>query len=113
MAQQQLHRQQYTSDLLEWAVYQHYTLHCSTADIAKQLNISQRVVQRTLRMWRIIGRVKLPITRAYQPKARVLSHQHCQFILGILKHNPDLYLDEIAEQLQLQHGLDVSLPTVW
>jgi hypothetical protein len=36
-----------------------------------------------------------------------------KFILGILEHDPDLYLDEIMKQLHLMHGLNISLPTVW
>jgi transposase len=34
-------------------------------------------------------------------------------MLGLLEHSPDLYLDEIQEQLLVQHEIDVSLSTIW
>ena len=33
-------------------------------------------------------------------------------MLALLKHSPDIYLDEIQEQLQEQHRIDVSLSTI-
>ena len=36
-----------------------------------------------------------------------------QFMLGLLDRDPDLYLDEIQQQLEDQHGVIVSLATVW
>lgn len=35
-----------------------------------------------------------------------------QFIIALLEHSPDLYLDEIQEQLDEQHGIHVSLSTI-
>ena len=33
-------------------------------------------------------------------------------MLGLLEHSPDLYLDEIQEQLEEQHGIETSLSTI-
>ena len=33
-------------------------------------------------------------------------------MLALLEHTPDLYLDEIQEQLQEQHNITVSLKTI-
>jgi transposase len=33
-------------------------------------------------------------------------------MFGLLEHSPDLYLDEIQEQLSVVHGLEVSLMTI-
>jgi transposase len=33
-------------------------------------------------------------------------------MLGMLEHTPDLYLDEIQEQLSAVHGLELSLRTI-
>ena len=41
-----------------------------------------------------------------------LSDVHFKFILALLDCNPNMYLDEIAEQLMDQHNLSVSLSTV-
>jgi transposase len=35
-----------------------------------------------------------------------------QMMLALLEHSPDLYLDEIQEQLLAQHDVDISLSTV-
>jgi hypothetical protein len=36
-----------------------------------------------------------------------------QFMLALLEHSPDLYLDEIQEQLEVQHNVEVSVATIW
>ena len=33
-------------------------------------------------------------------------------MLALLEHSPDLYLDELQNQLQVQHNVDVSLATI-
>ncbi|KAJ7898874.1 hypothetical protein B0H14DRAFT_2179495, partial [Mycena olivaceomarginata] len=35
-----------------------------------------------------------------------------QMMLGMLEHSPDLYLDEIQEQLSAVHGLELPLRTI-
>lgn len=34
-------------------------------------------------------------------------------MLALIDRSPDIYLDEIQTQLYEQHGIDVSLSTVW
>jgi hypothetical protein len=34
-------------------------------------------------------------------------------MLALLEHSPDLYLDEIQEQLKSLHDLDVSIAMIW
>jgi transposase len=36
-----------------------------------------------------------------------------QFMLALLEHSPDIFLDEIQEQLFSLHDLDISLSTIW
>lgn len=36
-----------------------------------------------------------------------------QFVLAIIDHSPDIYLDEIQDELQEQHGIVVSISTIW
>jgi transposase len=33
-------------------------------------------------------------------------------MLGLLEHSPDIYLDEIQEELFAQHNIDISLSTI-
>jgi len=35
------------------------------------------------------------------------------FFLHLLEQSPDLFLDELAEELEVQHGVIVSISTVW
>src|SRR5882672_2128483 len=42
----------------------------------------------------------------------ILSNAHFKFILALLDRDPDIYLDEIAEQLMEQCNVSVSLSTV-
>jgi transposase len=34
-------------------------------------------------------------------------------MLGLIEHSPDIYLDEIQDQLLAQHDLDISLAAIW
>jgi hypothetical protein len=34
-------------------------------------------------------------------------------MLALIEHSPDIYLDEIQEQLHDLHEVDVSLATIW
>lgn len=36
-----------------------------------------------------------------------------QFMLALIEHSPDIYLDEIQEQLRDLHEVDVSVMTIW
>ncbi|KAF8594906.1 hypothetical protein BDV93DRAFT_405334, partial [Ceratobasidium sp. AG-I] len=36
-----------------------------------------------------------------------------QFLIGLIGHSPDLYLDELQKALRERRGLVVSLPTIW
>ena len=35
-----------------------------------------------------------------------------QFLLALLQHSPDVYLDELQEQLKEQHNIKVSISTI-
>lgn len=120
-------RQRYSSDLKRRVVYQAYTLKMETKDIAKSLDMPQRVVQRVLKCWREIGDVCQDPGRAgrallMSPKSvdvRYFSLHVCklinlvmQLMLALIEHSPDIYLDEIQERLFEQHDLEVSLSTI-
>jgi transposase len=38
---------------------------------------------------------------------------HFQFMLALISHSPDIYLDEIQDQLYEQHDINTSLSTIW
>ena len=50
-------RQHYSKDLKQRIVYQRFTLGMNTSEIAKNLDMSVRVVQQVLQLWEEIGEV--------------------------------------------------------
>ncbi|KAF8133505.1 hypothetical protein K438DRAFT_1538154, partial [Mycena galopus ATCC 62051] len=78
--------------------------------IAIDLDMPLRVVQRVKKTWREIGEVCRD--RKYIGCSPMMSPTHTTFMLALIDHTPDIYLDEIQEQLFLQHDLDVSLSTI-
>ncbi|KAJ7652170.1 hypothetical protein DFH06DRAFT_963748, partial [Mycena polygramma] len=82
----------------------------STTAIAIDLDMPVRVVQRVKKTWCEIGDVCRD--RQYIGRAPMLSPAHSKFMLALLDHTPDMYLDEIQEQLFAQHDIEVSLATI-
>jgi len=103
-------RKHYSADLKQRVIHQAYTLHKRSKDIATDLDIPLRVVQRVKKTWQEIGEVCHE--RKYMGRTPLLSMVETQFMLGLLEHTPDIYLDEIQEQLRTQHDISVSLTTV-
>ncbi|KAH7051377.1 hypothetical protein BKA62DRAFT_780289 [Auriculariales sp. MPI-PUGE-AT-0066] len=73
-------------------------------------DISLRTVQRVLFRWNIMSEVIQNPRLEGNPKK--LSNEQLQFVIGLLRHTPDLYLDEIKEELWQRHGIGVSLSTL-
>ena len=117
----------YHLDLKKRVVYQVYTLGMSTTEVSISLNMPLRVVQRVLKTWREIGEVcrdrsglgRAPLMKGDSIKVFFLlpvfvSRTHVpKLMLALIEQTPDIYLDEIQEQLDEQHGLHVSLATIW
>ncbi|KAF5323810.1 hypothetical protein D9619_012984 [Psilocybe cf. subviscida] len=105
------HRTRYTKDLKQRVVHQAEELQRSSREIAVELNIPLRVVQRILETWRKTGSV---IESSRQKKGRKwsLGKDPVQMILSLLQHSPDLYLDEIRDQLKQQHSINISLSAI-
>jgi transposase len=123
-------RRHYSKDLKEQVIYQRLTLGKSTTEIAKDLDMSLRIIQRVLKVYEEIGEVvKDPKMHAKWGKAKLLdthcvevSHtlcnfvaqgwQHYEFMRALIAWQPGIYLDEIAEQLTEQLNISVSLSTI-
>ncbi|KAJ7230132.1 hypothetical protein GGX14DRAFT_337654, partial [Mycena pura] len=80
-------------------------------EIAISLDMPVRVVQRVIQTWNEIGEVCRD--RRYIGRAPLMSPNHCKFMLALVEQKPDIYLDEIQEELYMQHDIDVSLATIW
>ncbi|KAJ6532396.1 hypothetical protein B0H19DRAFT_1005033, partial [Mycena capillaripes] len=103
-------RNHYSKDLKERVIYQAYILEKDSKEIAHDLNMPLRVVQRVKEMWAEIGEVCRD--RRHKGRAPLMSSSNCKFVLALLDHTPDLFLDEIQEALFIQHDIDVSLATI-
>ncbi|KAJ7117077.1 hypothetical protein C8R44DRAFT_879589 [Mycena epipterygia] len=100
----------YFKDLKNHVIYQAYTLGKTSTEIAIDLDMPLRVVQRVKRTWREIGEVCRD--RRYLGRSPMMSQSQTKFMLVLVDHTPDIYLDEIQEQLYVQHDVDVSLATI-
>ena len=69
-------RRHYSADLKQRVIYQAYTLHRRAEDIATDLNMPLRVVQRVKKTWNEIGEVCRD--RRHQGRAPLLSPQETQ-----------------------------------
>jgi len=106
-------RKYYSKDLKERVVYQRLTLGLSTMEIAKNLDMSPRVVQQVLQLYQEIGNViKDSKTYAKQGRCQLLDTDSVEFLLALLERKPDIYLDELAERLMEQKNVEVSLATI-
>ncbi|KAJ7763529.1 hypothetical protein DFH07DRAFT_697397, partial [Mycena maculata] len=79
-------------------------------DIAQDLNMPLRVVQRVKQTWAEIGEVCRD--RRHKGHPALLSTSNTKFMLALIEQTPDIYLDEIQEHLYIQHDIDVSLDTI-
>ena len=120
-------RRHYHQDLKRRVIYQVYTLGMKNTAVAILLNMALHVVQHCLKTWREIGEVcrdrgglgRAPLMQ--RDAVRVspwllllhLSPDGPQLMLALIEHSPDIYLDEIQEELYTQHNIDVSLVTIW
>ncbi|KAJ7713329.1 hypothetical protein DFH07DRAFT_708699, partial [Mycena maculata] len=82
----------------------------TSTQIAISLNMPVRVVQRIKKTWKEIGEVCRD--RRHLGRPPMMSPNHTEFMLALIEHTPDIYLDEIQEQLYTQHDLSVSLATI-
>ncbi|KAF8572915.1 hypothetical protein K439DRAFT_1625441 [Ramaria rubella] len=103
----------YLKDLKQLVVYLCYTLSRPTTVIAKELDMSLCVVQHVLQLYEEIGTVvRNPGLYAKKGRAHLLHFCAVEFMLALVDQQPDIYLDEIAEELIEQHGVSISLATI-
>ncbi|THH16257.1 hypothetical protein EUX98_g9330 [Antrodiella citrinella] len=96
-------RKRYSRDLRHRVIHQHCVLGHTTTQVATHLDIPLRVVQRTLQHWREIGDVvKAP---GVTGRKAILGDNEIEFLFALLERSPDLFLDEIAEELDAMHGV--------
>ncbi|KAH9012103.1 hypothetical protein EDB84DRAFT_1278781, partial [Lactarius hengduanensis] len=83
----------------------------TSTEISIDLDVPLRVVQRVKQTWNHIGRVCR--SREFMGRHPLLSPEQTQFMLALIEHSPDIYLDEIQELLQELHGIKISVSSIW
>jgi len=115
-----------STDLLWRIVFQFYDLGHTTEQIAENLDIQVRTIQRCLARYQQTGDVAYsPITvgcprilMEYNEQI-ILFMAICgqltlfQFIIGSIEHSPDAYLTDLQQELEERCGTAVSITTVW
>lgn len=71
-------RKHYTSDRKQLVIYQRHTLHFTVSEIARNLNMSRRAVERTLQLWRLIGDVTPPECKSKQKRQKIMSEHEIE-----------------------------------
>ncbi|KIJ10235.1 hypothetical protein PAXINDRAFT_157674 [Paxillus involutus ATCC 200175] len=103
--------QHYSHDLKKRIIYQSHILSKNSTGITISLDMPIHVVQRVLKLYRdTSGIIK---QRMQDGRPPLMSESASEFMLALLEHSPDLYLDEIQEQLNSLHSLDVLIATIW
>lgn len=91
-------------------LYQREILQYTSAQICVSTDIPLRTVQRILQRWRELGEIVREPHR--EGPRRVMNDVHIKFVLAILAHSPDLYLEEIRDELWYRHNVNVPLSTL-
>ncbi|KAK7012384.1 hypothetical protein R3P38DRAFT_3324092 [Favolaschia claudopus] len=103
-------RKQYSADLQRRVIHQPK----NSTEIAIDLDMPVRVVQRVKQTWHEIGDVCRD--RKDQGRGRLLSFDHCEACLFYCLHSliilPTFISTKIQEQLFIQHDLRVSMATI-
>lgn len=82
----------------------------SIREIAKQFQVGKTFVNDVIQQWRKTGSVSpLPHAGGVNPK---LEAEHLQKLQQIVETTNDATLSELSEQLEIETGVKVSVPTI-
>ncbi|KAJ7643280.1 hypothetical protein B0H17DRAFT_834714, partial [Mycena rosella] len=82
--------------------------------ICKYTGCKTRTVQRVLEDYRKKGTVMREHLRQEMRGAkRKMTNRDIGFLTGLVRHSPDVYLEELRESLEETSGKEVSDSTIW
>ncbi len=84
---------------------------CSQAEVARSFGVSKPFVEKMLRQYRQTGRFEPE--RKRPGRHLLIDAVACEHVLGWLDTQSDLTLAELAERLNAEQGLQVSISCVW
>ncbi|KAJ7194797.1 hypothetical protein GGX14DRAFT_377632 [Mycena pura] len=83
-------------------------------EICHYTNCKKRTVERILEDYHKKGTVMREHLRLEMRGAkRSMSAGDLRFLTGVVRHSPDVYLDELRELLEETRGSEVSEATIW
>jgi transposase len=119
-------RQRYSLDLRMRVIHQKHTLKRKTRQIARDLDIPLRVVQRILKLWKDLKDLSPPNHRHNVPKlnsehldvcislrSNKLRYLLAQYILCLIEQNPSVPLDSLQASLDATYGVQFHISTIW
>jgi transposase len=84
----------------------------SLSDILDCCGFSERTFYQILRLWRETGDVIHP-SRSLQGRLRSLDYNDVQYLLHLIRENPDYFLDELLCLLKTNHFISVHYATIY
>ncbi|KAF8800956.1 hypothetical protein BYT27DRAFT_7008402, partial [Phlegmacium glaucopus] len=83
--------------------------------ITHYTSCKRRTIERILSDFRKTGSVARQHLRKglLHGRRRATNGQDVQFLQGLVRHSPNVYLDEMRELLETRRGINVGKPTVW
>ncbi|KAK7054183.1 hypothetical protein R3P38DRAFT_1486142 [Favolaschia claudopus] len=101
------------SDDLRGAIF-NMALTLDVPQICRYTGCKTRTVQRVLQDYRRKGTVmREHLQQEMRGAKRAMTCGDVQFLTGIVRHSPDVYLDELREMLENRRGIEVTEATIW
>ncbi|GAW01438.1 Homeodomain-like partial [Lentinula edodes] len=85
----------------------------SLDEIVTKSACKRRTLQRILSQHRKRIQGTLLLTTDLRGRKRKISIEDMKLIHGLLANTPDMYLDELKQQLEERRGTQVSITTIW
>jgi transposase len=84
--------------------------HLSLHQILACVGFSESTFYRVLRLWRTTGDVIRP--RKRPGRHRILHHDDLQYLLRLIRHHPDYFLDELLDLVKHNRFISVHFTTI-
>ncbi|KIJ43433.1 hypothetical protein M422DRAFT_253316 [Sphaerobolus stellatus SS14] len=111
--QDQRKRKCYEYAIRKHVIHLRYKQEKTIDEIALDLDMSRRTVERILHLWRMTGEVVSQGQTYNDSRAKILTDKEMKVLVEYATRWPDMYLDELQQQLCKQHGVIIGLSTLW
>ena len=81
-------------------------------DILDSCGFSRRTWFRVLKLWRETGDV-VPVAKGIRGRPRILLNEDIDYLLELIRSNPDYFLDELLDLLKTNRFISVHYTTIY